>query len=86
MIYLFQLDFSLAKGYNIKMKYSIRFNGYWPVGAVAVVEAKSIVEAVDKLYNHSTFEPHRERNTKKRLLEGSSALISEVEILLDGEY
>ena len=68
------------------MKYSIKFNGYWPVGAVAVVEAGDFREAVQKLYHHKSFEPHRTHNCISDMEDNTTALVKEVEILLDGEY
>ena len=68
------------------MKYSIHFNGYWPVGAVAVVEALDAKEAAEKLFNNRQFQPHTKHNTLADLEDRAKALVSEVEILLDGNY
>lgn len=68
------------------MKYAITFNGYWPVGAVAVVEASDREEAVEKLYNHPSFDPHREHNSILGMYDDALPLVKEVEILLDGSY
>lgn len=68
------------------MKYSIKFNGYYPVGAVAIVEASNREEAAKKLYNHSSFQPHKEKNDIADLEERANPLVMGVEILLDGDY
>lgn len=68
------------------MKYSIFFNGYWPVGAVAIVEARNEKEAAEKLFHSRDFEPHVEYNNLVELEDSAMALVKEVEILLDGNY
>ena len=68
------------------MKYAITFNGIWPVGAVAVVEARNEKEAADKLFHSKAFESHVEHNNLVELEDSAMALVKEVEILLDGSY
>lgn len=68
------------------MKYAIHFDGYWPVGAVAVVEARNEKEAASLLFQHPDFQPHVLRNNLVELEDSAVALVKEVEILLNGNY
>lgn len=68
------------------MKYAIKFSGHYPVGAVAVVEARNEKEAAWKLFHSKAFEPHVEHNNLVELEDSAMALVKEVEILLDGMY
>jgi hypothetical protein len=63
--------------------YAVYFTGYWPVGAVAYVKAKSANEAAEKLYNILTGEL-KENNPPKTMT--VKEIKNEVEILLDGDY
>lgn len=68
------------------MKYAIQFKGYWPVGAIAVVEARNEKEAAEKLFHHASFYDHVSYNNLVELEDSAMALVKEVEILLDGMY
>jgi len=63
--------------------YAVYFNGYWPVGSVAVVQAESEQDATDKLWINFCSEL-QQNNIKKDFT--VFELTQECEILLDGNY
>ena len=78
--------------YKVKL-YAIKFSGYYPVGAVALVWAPSQLEAIDYLL-HKLLEMTLFHKNPRKDLEEACEFICETEqdklfycnILLDGEY
>lgn len=69
------------------MLYAVYFKGYWPVGAVALVEANSKPESIQKLCLHEAFRPFVDKNlTVDDFLVKKARLYNGVNILLDGDY
>lgn len=73
--------------------YSIKFTGYYPVGAVAVVAAESKDEAVLQLINDLRSNHPQLANEKgnqfNKLMESNTELdfvLQPCQILLDGKY
>jgi hypothetical protein len=63
--------------------YAVWFMGYNPVGAVAVVKADDVLEALEKVYYALPLELQKKNEGREADVE---EITEEVHILLDGEY
>lgn len=70
--------------------YSVKFSGYWPVGAVALVAADLPQDAVHRLRDADCFEPFADNPSNRDLfahqVPGATVDGPLVLILLDGNY